>query len=140
MTVKVYGKNKLMARLARLKKGLPYEVDTGITLIGRKIKEDAEENCPVGTPTTTGIPGYVGGTLKSTIRFLRTVVAGMTRAISITVGGYRKNPNTGRICDYAKHVHDGTSRMPSRPFLLNAMNRYKDTLIQMAINAVKRTR
>ena len=31
------------------------------------------------------------------------------------------NPRTGRPVDYARHVHDGTSRMPPRPFLLQAV-------------------
>ena len=31
------------------------------------------------------------------------------------------NPRTGRPVDYARHVHDGTSRMPARPFLLQAV-------------------
>jgi hypothetical protein len=31
------------------------------------------------------------------------------------------NPRTGLPVDYARHVHDGTSRMPPRPFLLQAM-------------------
>ena len=31
------------------------------------------------------------------------------------------NPRTGHPVDYARHVHDGTSRMPARPFLLMAV-------------------
>ena len=130
-----------MARLAQLEKGLPDITDTAITMIGHKIRDDARDNCPVGTPASTGIPGYIGGSLKKTIRFLRRAMkAGMTRKISITVGGYIRNPNTGRIVDYAKHVHEGTSRMPSRPFLKNAIDRHKKTLVKAIIDAVKRTR
>ena len=41
---------------------------------------------------------------------------------SLVAGGLGYiNPRTGRPVDYAKHVHDGTSRMPSRPFLLQAV-------------------
>jgi len=36
-------------------------------------------------------------------------------------GGGHVNPRTGRAVDYACHVHDGTSRMPARPFLLQAV-------------------
>ena len=36
-------------------------------------------------------------------------------------GGGHINPRTGRPVDYARHVHDGTSRMPPRPFLLQAV-------------------
>ena len=31
------------------------------------------------------------------------------------------NPRTGLPVDYASYVHDGTSRMPARPFLLQAV-------------------
>ena len=36
-------------------------------------------------------------------------------------GGGFINPRTGREVDYARQVHDGTSRMPARPFLLQAV-------------------
>lgn len=111
-----------------------------MSLLARKIKSTSEDNCPVGTPTSTGIPGYIGGSLKKSHRLLRKVVQGVTRIISVAVGGRVKNPNTGEIVDYAKKVHDGTSKMPSRPFLKNSIDQHKQTIVQMAINAVKRTR
>ena len=43
-------------------------------------------------------------------------------AIALMAGGAGYiNPRTGRPVDYARHVHDGTSRMPARPFLLQAV-------------------
>ena len=115
-------------------------VDLEVTMVARNIVDTAKENCPVGTPQSTGIPGYIGGTLKKTIRIIRRAARGATRLISIAVGGRYKNPNTGRIVDYAKHVHDGTSRMPSRPFLKDAYDQHKQSFVQALINAVKRTR
>ena len=35
------------------------------------------------------------------------------------------NPETGREVDYAVHVHEGTSRMPGRPFLTQAIQKEK---------------
>jgi len=35
------------------------------------------------------------------------------------------NPETGREVDYAVYVHEGTSRMPARPFLTQAIQREK---------------
>lgn len=138
--VKETGKKKIMMRLAQLEKGLPNMADTAITLIGRKIKEDAQEDCPVGTPASTGVPGYIGGSLKKSGRLFRKIKSGATRLIRITFGGYIRNPNTGKIVDYAKHVHDGTSRMPARPFLQNSINRHARALLKAIIDVVKRTR
>ena len=39
----------------------------------------------------------------------------------IIVGGQLINPTTGRICDYAQAVHDGTIYMQERPFLTMAI-------------------
>jgi HK97 gp10 family phage protein len=36
-------------------------------------------------------------------------------------GGRHVNALTGKVVDYARHVHDGTSRMPARPFLAQAL-------------------
>lgn len=35
--------------------------------IGQNAEEYAKENCPVGSPESTGIPGYIGGTLRNSI-------------------------------------------------------------------------
>ena len=35
--------------------------------MGGRAETHAKEICPVGTPESTGIPGYIGGTLKNSI-------------------------------------------------------------------------
>ena len=71
------------------------------------IVEEAKSLCPIDT-----------GALTLSIRaerwepFKTALVAG---------GGGFINPRTGREVDYAQLVHDGTSRMPTRPFLLQAI-------------------
>ena len=45
---------------------------------------------------------------------------GLSAALVAGGGGYF-NPRTGMPIDYARHVHDGTSRVPPRPFLLQAV-------------------
>jgi len=64
----------------------------------------------------------------------------------IVAGGMLINPKTGRICDYAESVHDGTGRNLSkgeRPFLrdainihLNELNRILNTGVDKALNTV----
>lgn len=63
--------------------------------------------CPVRT-----------GALRDSIRVER---PSMLSAKLVAGGGGHVNPLTGREVDYARHVHDGTSRMPGRPFLLQAV-------------------
>jgi len=67
----------------------------------------AKSLCPIDT-----------GTLMASVRTER---RGPYEAALVAGGGGFINPRTGREVDYARHVHDGTSRMPARPFLLQAV-------------------
>lgn len=67
----------------------------------------AKSFCPVDT-----------GALMESIRAERR--GPYTTALIAGGGGY-VNPRTGREIDYAYLVHEGTSRMPARPFLLQAI-------------------
>jgi hypothetical protein len=58
------------------------------------------------------------GALRDSIRVDR---PSMLSAKLVAGGGGHVNPLTGREVDYARHVHDGTSRTPARPFLLQAV-------------------
>lgn len=84
--------------------------------------ERAKILCPVGTPASTGIPGYIGGSLKKTIRKeKRAHPKGNIVYQGIRAGGYVTNPNTGRIVDYARHQEYGTSKMRPRPYMRPAL-------------------
>jgi len=63
--------------------------------------------CPVRT-----------GALRDSVRVER---PSLLAAKLVAGGGGHVNPLTGREVDYARHVHDGTSRTPARPFLLQAV-------------------
>jgi len=63
--------------------------------------------CPVRT-----------GALRDSVRVER---PSLLTAKLVAGGGGHVNPLTGREVDYARHVHDGTSRTPARPFLLQAV-------------------
>jgi hypothetical protein len=71
------------------------------------LEASAKAFCPVDTSALMG-------SIRTELRGPHTIalVAGGTGYI---------NPRTGRPVDYARHVHDGTSRMPARPFLLQAV-------------------
>lgn len=51
---------------------------------------------------------------------IRVEMRGVYAAALVAGGGGFINPKTGQEVDYARFVHDGTSRMPPRPFLLQA--------------------
>ena len=66
----------------------------------------AKAFCPVKT-----------GALRDSIRVER---PNPCEARLVAGGSSYINPATGRPVDYARHVHDGTSRTQPRPFLLQA--------------------
>jgi len=49
-------------------------------------------------------------------------------------GGGFVNPRTGREVDYARYVHDGTSRMPARPFLLQTVLLERERYLREMLN------
>lgn len=67
----------------------------------------AKAFCPVETATLLG-----------TIRW---ILRGPYEAALIAGGLQYINPKTGRPVDYARYVHEGTSKMAPRPFLLQAI-------------------
>lgn len=68
-----------------------------------QLQKNAKENAPVGTPASTGIPGYVGGTLKHSID-IELEDGGMTGVVEPTA-------------EYGAYVELGTRFMPAKPYL-----------------------
>ena len=79
--------------------------------IGAQAEGYAKDLCPVGTPESTGIPGYVGGTLRG----------------SITHTSDGKAAYIGTDVKYGKYVELGTVKMAARPFLRPAAANHADT-------------
>lgn len=69
--------------------------------IGLLAEGYAQDKCPVGTPESTGIPGYVGGTLRDSITH-------EVKGDSVYVG---------TNVYYAPYVELGTRYMDPRPYL-----------------------
>jgi len=62
-------------------------------------------------------------------------------ATALVAGGLQYiNPRTLRPVDYARYVHDGTSRVPARPFLLQAVlaerSRFAREMFQRTAEAI----
>lgn len=70
-------------------------------------EESAKSLCPVDT--------------SALLSSIRTEARGLHEVAIVAGGGGFTNSRTCREVDYARQVHDGTSRMPARPFLLQAV-------------------
>lgn len=79
--------------------------------IGLLAEGYAKRACPVGTPESTGIPGYVGGTLRDSITH---EVSGDSAYIGTNV-------------EYAPYVELGTRYMDPRPYLRPAATEHGET-------------
>ena len=88
---------------------LPQKIGEAATLIMQMpwMLAAAQSFCPVDTAALLGS--------------IRWELRGPYEAALVAGGMGYINPRTGRPMDYARHVHDGTSRMPARPFLLQAV-------------------
>lgn len=75
---------------------------------GADLQRTAQRKVPVGTPASTGIPGYVGGTLKRSIG-VEMLDSGMTAEVEPTA-------------EYAPYVEYGTRYMKAKPYLKPALD------------------
>lgn len=76
------------------------------------LQEAAQRKAPVGTPQSTGIPGYVGGTLKRSI-VLEIRDGGLTAEVEPTA-------------EYATYVEHGTRFMNAQPYMRPSYNQQKE--------------
>lgn len=112
--VKIDGFDKLEAKLKR-------NMDLGavravVRKNGADLQTKAQKNAPVGTPQSTGIPGYVGGTLKRSI-VLEIRDGGLTAEVEPTA-------------EYATYVEHGTRYMDAQPYLKPAYDKQKQEFIK----------
>lgn len=108
--VKVVGIEKLQKKL---KKNIQMEdVKSQVRKHGAEMQTKAQQNAPVGTSESTGIPGYVGGTLKRSI------------GIDITDGGMTAEVEP--TAEYAPYVEYGTRFMEAQPYLKPAFDEQKE--------------
>ncbi len=112
--VRIDGFDKLEAKLKRnMNLGA---VRTVVRKNGADLQTKAQENAPVGTPQSTGIPGYVGGKLKQSI------------GLDITDGGLTAEVEP--TADYAAYVEYGTRFMEAQPYLKPAYDEQKKKFVK----------
>lgn len=102
--------------MTKLKKKFKYgvtmnDVKRVVANNGEELQSKAQEKAPVGTPESTGIPEYIGGTLQRSIGVeLRD--GGMTAEVEPTA-------------HYGAYVELGTRFMDARPYLKPAYDEQK---------------
>ena len=112
--VRIDGFDKLEAKLKRnMDLGA---VRTVVRKNGADLQTKAQKNAPVGTPQSTGIPGYVGGTLKRSVE------------LDITDGGLTAEVEP--TADYAAYVEYGTRFMEAQPYLNPAYDEQKKKFVK----------
>lgn len=108
MTVIIVGMEKLNKKLKKTDLGA---VKTVVKKNGAGLQAKAQKKAPVGTPKSTGIPGYVGGKLKSSIE-LDIKDVGLTAEVE---------PKA----HYGAYVELGTRFMNAQPYLKPAFDEQK---------------
>lgn len=96
----------LVDNSALVKKASKEAIQVALRVIGGKAEGYAKALCPVGTPESTGIPGYMGGTLRN----------------SITHDQIDETAYVGTNVFYAPYVELGTVKMAPRPYLRPAIS------------------
>lgn len=105
----VKGIEELISLLKKVPKELDDELDI-VTLDNAKaIEQKAKEKVPIGTPESTGIKGYIGGSLKASIG-----------TDKIQDKSYKVSTNRTGLAPYGNYVEYGTKKMSARPFLFPA--------------------
>lgn len=89
--------------------------ERSLEMIGLTAEKYAKEICPVGTPESTGIPGYVGGRSRDSI----------THAVE------GKAVYIGSNVVYFPHFEFGTIHMKARPTLRPAATEHDMTYKQI---------
>ena len=87
-----------------------------LEICGGKAETYAKELAPVGTPESTGIPGYKGGTLRNSITHEQ--LDEKTEIIASAV-------------KYSPYVEFGTYKMKARPFMRPAAENHRQEYSQV---------
>lgn len=106
---------------AAIKSKIARAIKDGLGRIGMKAEGYAKDLCPVGTPESTGIPGYIGGTLRNSITH-------------ITIGD---SVMIGSNVEYAPYVEYGTSKQRAQPYLRPAAQNHGAEYREILKDALK---
>ena len=118
--------------------------EKALEAIGMQAESYAKKLAPVGTPESTGIPGYSGGLLRNSITH---AVSGNSPGIMLYTSNDGKRKGTydgaapqeenkavyiGSNVEYATYVELGTSKMKAQPYIKPAVADHADEYKQIA--------
>ena len=129
-------------------------IEAALEIIGGKMEKYAKALCPVGTPESTGIPGYMGGTLRNSITYVTSTHAGKTVTIpkgkaiptEKNHGGEKTDASTdekevvivGTNVYYAPYVERGTTKKAPRRFIEPALKDHMSEYKHILANELKK--
>jgi HK97 gp10 family phage protein len=99
------------AVLDRITANMRPKARKSVLKFGTQIASQSAQNAPVGTPESTGIPGYIGGSLRNSITSESKMTGDMTFTVSDGV-------------EYGIYNEFGTSKMGSHPFMRPAIEKW----------------
>ena len=137
VTIKVEGLDRILHLLDNLNPSVARIAEARMNSVLERMRDKAKADAPVGTPESTGVRGYVGGSLKKSVRIGR--VKKLRDDIykgQVSAGGYIVNPNTGKIVDYASFQEYGTSKISARRFMRNARDKFEHEAEQALLDSV----
>jgi len=106
---------ELQKKLRTLSVSMPPAIEEGMWKAVLNIEQKAKENCPVKTGATR-------------------------RSISSEVG-FRGNQCTGVVgagTNYSIYIHEGTSKMQARPFLLDAIKEKEEETVEFLSKSIEK--
>lgn len=129
-------------------------VQRGLIAIGMAIEGYAKMKTPVGTPESTGIPGYMGGTLRNSISYATKKHKGKTIKVTKEESQATKANHGGKKMDfandeddsvligtnvfYAPYVEMGTSKTKAQPFLKPAITDHMQEFKGLILTELKK--
>lgn len=112
-----------------------------LTMIGIKAEKYAKARCPVGTPESTGIKGYRGGTLRNSITFevvedTLTIGTNVEYApyVELGTGPYFEAPPEWEQFDSPRGSGIGGAYVKPRPYLKPAIVDHIDEYMRIIKN------
>jgi HK97 gp10 family phage protein len=102
--------------LDRITKELKPKARRIVQKYGVQVMSDSAQNAPVGTEASTGIKGYVGGSLRNSITSESRMTGDMTYTVSDGV-------------EYGVYQEFGTSKMAAQPFMRPAIEAWTEKFL-----------
>ena len=115
---------ELQAKLKSISKDMLPSIEKGMNKATANVKAQAKDNI---NPATTIYyrPAFITGNLSRSI------------ADKVEVKGNTVVGTVGAGAGYAKKIHEGTSKMPARPFLLDAIKEKEGETVEFLSDAIE---